>query len=391
MEFGINSLRLILLWNFLCARSYTHKTAARSDIYEGNTQQSPELLSGKTNPLQVNPINSVHIHAGHTLELQCRDEGNEGLAQWWQTPFGLFEGCNYGNKDPVETCNGSLKISRITSSHNGFYFCIRLEETGKTILPYRVYVMGLNPTHNAQRRKTRETKPYADGVSDSHFITAVTSSVIVTFLVAFTFGVFSRSYVIKCLQMTRAHIPYRKNYHETTSGNDNSQPTTNTQPLQLETVFFHKNQDDGEDTVDIVASHVYQDCVEQESKNVGEVDGEKDDSNQLQTPEGEQNQKSTSVLSPHPKKKSRVIKLYNYDEEGTQYSHIKDSGGEVEDEVMPKLRTKSLTRLSTIMKQAESLDFNPVKESTDVQMTPNAPSYENCSTTTAGDGNIGEA
>lgn len=32
----------------------------------------------QTNHLQVRPENSVHIHPGETLTLQCREEGNEG-------------------------------------------------------------------------------------------------------------------------------------------------------------------------------------------------------------------------------------------------------------------------------------------------------------------------
>lgn len=291
------------------------------------------------------------------------------VAQWWQTPFGLFDGCNHQNKDPVETCNGTLRILRATTSHDGLYFCIRLDNMSKTIVRYRVNVVGLNPNTNKQTRKTREV--YADTLSESHFVAAVASSVTVSFLVAFTLGAFSRSYVIKCLRTIRARIPYRKDDH--INGQNNVQ-TTRSQP---ETVFFHKNHSTGEDTVDIGVS-------DQESRNSdnvdaienGNADGGKEDTNQTQGCEGEeQNQEFRSVVSPHPKKKSRIIKVYNYDEEGNRFSHIKDSGMEGEDEVRPKIRTKSLTRLNAIMNQA---DFNPVKDSAESQSTqPDADSHEN--------------
>lgn len=76
MEVRISSLlSLILLWNSPCISS---SRTERSDIYERNSQQSPETLMSQTNHLQIRPENSVHIHPGETLTLQCKDEGNEG-------------------------------------------------------------------------------------------------------------------------------------------------------------------------------------------------------------------------------------------------------------------------------------------------------------------------
>lgn len=75
MEFRISSLlSLILLCNSQCIIS---SRTEHSDIHERSSQQSPETLS-QTNHQQVRPENSIHIHSGETLVLQCRDEGNEG-------------------------------------------------------------------------------------------------------------------------------------------------------------------------------------------------------------------------------------------------------------------------------------------------------------------------
>ncbi|KAI7802640.1 hypothetical protein IRJ41_015511, partial [Triplophysa rosa] len=357
-ELGISSLlRVILLWNSVCVSSYTTNKAAHSHA---------EVNTGKTNPSHVRTIRSVYSHPGQTLELQ--DDGNEEMVRWWQTPFGLFEGCNLHSKDPVETCNGSLRISKVTTSHDGLYLCVCQDETGRTISPYRVNV--LNPNMKERRRKTREAEVYDDSVSDSQFVAAVTSSVIVTFFVAFTLGAFTRSYVMKCVQMTRARMPRKKDQHH---NNDPEPNTNNTQPAPFESVHFYINQDSGEDTVDMVGSRAKEHSI-QDSERDGDVDGAahesandgNDESNQPQSDE-EENQEFETVPSPHPKKRTRVIKVYNYDEEGNRYGHMKDSGVEGEDEVRPRVRTKSLTRLNAIMKQAESVDFHPDKESTDSQ------------------------
>jgi len=75
MEFRISSLlSLILLCNSPCIIS---SQTEHSDIYERSSQQS---TPSQTNHMQVRvrPENSLHIHSGETLVLQCRDQGNEG-------------------------------------------------------------------------------------------------------------------------------------------------------------------------------------------------------------------------------------------------------------------------------------------------------------------------
>ncbi len=205
-------------------------------------------------------------------------------------------------------------------------------------MPYRVNIVDVMK----RQRKAKEAV-YSDTVSESHFTAAVASSVIVSFLVAFTLGAFSRSYVMKCLQA----MPRRKDNHI------NAQATR----AQTDTVFFHTNQTTGEDTVDIGSA---------DRERMGHVDAVGNRENESNEPQGCEGEEQTPAVSPHPKK-LRVIKLYNYDEEGNPYGHIKDSRMEGEDEVRPKLRTRSLTRLSAIMKQSEALDINPDRESTDGQ------------------------
>ncbi|XP_059362967.1 uncharacterized protein LOC132101781 isoform X2 [Carassius carassius] len=357
MELSIRSLlALILFWDSLCVES---ETAA----HRNSRESLQTVMSSQIKRLQVRPENSVHIHPGQKLTLQCQSEGDEVLAQFWQTPFGLFDSCNHQHKDPVYTCNGTLKISRATSSHDGLYYCVHLDKMSKTIVPYRVNVV-------SRQRKTREAGVHSDTVSQSHFAATVASSVIVSFLVAFTLGAFSRSYVLKCLKTIRANMPHRKDHH-----NHINRQTTR---AQTDTVFFHKNQTTVEDQAGL---------VDRERMDVDNADAIGNVINEPQSCEGEeQTPQLRSAVSPHPKQKIRVIKVYNYDEEGTPYSHIKGSGMEGEEEVRPKLRTRSLTRLTAIMKQAEAIDINPERESTDGQtIQADAASHEDSVSASAGD------
>ncbi|XP_041920576.1 leucine-rich repeat transmembrane neuronal protein 3 [Alosa sapidissima] len=61
-------------------------------------------------------------------------------------------------------------------------------------------------------------------------------------------------------------------------------------------------------------------------------------------------------VAPRPTaRRSRVIKLYNYNEDGEHYSHIRDPEGEDIDRVpQPKQRTRSLIRLNAIMSSVET-------------------------------------
>ncbi|XP_043072468.1 uncharacterized protein LOC122322924 [Puntigrus tetrazona] len=294
MEFSISPVSaLILLWACLGVKS---KTEADGDL---DDRISP------VKRLLVRPENSVDVHPGQELTLRCGAEGDGALERSWQTPFGPFDGCDHRNKDPVDACNGSLRISRATSSHDGLYYCVRLDETSKTVLPYRVKVLEEEGT-----------------VSESRFAAAVASSVIVSFAVAFTLGACTGSYVMKCLRSMRARVPHRKDTR-----------------IPARKVFFLNDRTGGEHTADIGALDVVSE------------DAAGHESNEPRAHEGDQ-----PTLGPHTKKRVRVIKVYNYDEEGNPYGHIRETGTEREDRVGPRMRTRSLTRLDAIMKRAEALD-----------------------------------
>ncbi|KAI4899377.1 hypothetical protein NFI96_030259 [Prochilodus magdalenae] len=273
---------------------------------------------------------SVHVHCA------CSSLWSPGLATWWQTPFGSFGGAKFRDNDPIDLNNGTLRIPRATSSHTGLYQCHLVDNRGTTVIPYTV-----NVVERARPRMTRETEGSA-----TQLVQGVVPSVVVTFLVAFTLGAFSSPYVIRCLQRTRARIG-RKRERQNRPGDiglfrmganenpamseDSGAPTTST-PVKSPTKQLQpKDQCDG--------------------VQVEEADGMEDEA------DGAQDGGEEEGTQIPPKRRSRVIKLYNYDEEGKKYGHVTEPEEVVEErEPGPRHRVMSLTRLNTIMSQAETLD-----------------------------------
>lgn len=300
---------------------------------------------------------------------------------WWQTPFGsLRERYKFSNKGPIEMINGNLRISKVMLSHTGLYSCHLVDSRGTTVIPYRVNVLNENTHKTRTRTRTaREAEMSTIYYSDAHFAAAVSSSVLVTFIGAFTLGAFSQPYVIKCLQRTRARMCPKKSSH---------QETMRVGSHRLRTVFFHRKPKSEEDTVDfapessasikapsnIKTNQEHKDGADLEGDSVssdvensinstsnGEAGNESD---QMKDQEGEEQNAgmgSETITRKQPKRVSRVIKLYNYDEDGNRYSHIK----EPEDNPTPRQRVMSLTRLQSIMNEVESPDFSTSRDSTE--------------------------
>ncbi|KAF4091773.1 hypothetical protein AMELA_G00040170 [Ameiurus melas] len=363
-------MRLLLFWSTLYLQTP-----------ETNSKASPEFLEEKRSTLQIKPKITVTVILGNATELQCRNDNSKGLVIWWQTPFGSFgERYKFSNKDPIEMNNGNVRISKATLSHTGLYSCHLVDSRGTAVIPYRVNVLSEN-THKTKTsiRTAREGETSTIHVSDTHFAAAVSSSVLVTFIGAFTLGAFSQPYVIKCLQRTRARMcPNQSSHRE----------TTRLASHRLGAVFFHRNPNSKEDTVDfppetsapikapstIKTNQENQDgaCLESDSISSDAENGINctsngvagDESDQPKDQEGEEQNTgpgSETIARKQPKRLSRVIKLYNYDEDGNQYSHIK----EPEDIPTPRQRVMSLTRLQSIMNEVESPDFSSSRDSTE--------------------------
>ncbi|KAL7870726.1 hypothetical protein SRHO_G00082230 [Serrasalmus rhombeus] len=303
---------------------------------------SLDVIMDEKSPLQVKPETTVDVLVGKTTDLACWHKTGKGLVTWWHTPFGSFGGEKFSNNDPVDIKNGTLRILRATSSHTGLYHCYLVDSRGTTVIPYRVNVL-----ERTRPRLTRE----AEMSMMYELAPGVVPSVLATFMVAFTLGAFSRPYVIKCLQRARARIGqkredqnspgdialFRMTYNKTPSLSEDA-PKTSSPVKSTKKWFWSKKKDQ------CVGVHV--EGADEMKDRADGADGAKD------RQEGEE----TCV---QPKRRSRVIKVYNYDEEGKRYSHVTEPEVVVEECAPgPRHRVMSLTRLSAIMNQVETPDFS---------------------------------
>ncbi|XP_048837438.1 leucine-rich repeat and fibronectin type-III domain-containing protein 3 isoform X2 [Brienomyrus brachyistius] len=301
------------------------------------------------------------LHEDTALTLQCRGS-RHGEFLYWQTPFGQWQ--NSSGKDdhaPLEIlANGSLRIIQATPYHNGLYYCLFREGEGQSLHPYRVRFVP------ARSRKSRDTQGNTEVVSKSHFEAAVVASVTVTFLAGFSLGAFSRTYLNRCLQKTRAKETKENAVH------------------YKRTTFRKGPEANMEDSVNIEICEPNNSRPKQITppkkapRTVLAREGEGDDSNQ-ETPGGEDTQQEKMVPgdwnhhgdqeatrrqaddsleelqtpqpAPRPSKR-RVIKLYHYDEDGSPYNHVQ----EPEEAPLATQRSLSLTRLSNIMSVAAEAD-----------------------------------
>lgn len=298
-----------------------------------------------------------------------------GLVLWWQTPFGSFgERFHFTNKDPIEMINGNLRITKVTISHAGLYSCHLVDSRGETIIPYSVNVLNRNTLEKRTKIRTaKEAEIPNGGYSDAHFAAAVSSSVLVTFIGAFTLGALSQPYVIKGLQRTRARICPKKG---------SRQDTSRVGSRGLRTVIFHRNPNSDEGTVEFapessasinspsnIKTNQDEPCLEDDSvssdveNGINSTSNEKadDTSDQYEDQEGENQKAGQGSETIAHKQAKRVIKVYNYDDDGNRYSHIK----EPEDIPTPRQRVLSLTRLQSIMSEVESPDFSTTKDSSE--------------------------
>ncbi|XP_028857379.1 leucine-rich repeat-containing protein 4 [Denticeps clupeoides] len=324
------------------------------------------------------------VNLGSHLTMPCRDSHNgdtEGIVQFWKTPLAWLE--SRSSSDHLGTlkthCNGSLTISNVTSLHGGLYYCLLVDGEGRAIVSYRVRVANSGYNRLIKSRKTREAGfSVPDPVSDGHFASAVVSSVLVTFIGGFAIGAISRSHVIKCLQVTRSHIPALRRKHQKTDGAEHTATTlhseqhirsywretsvdsvvfsiTNSPPPKAPRSFRAKKE--------VHEGREYLEGCDQAPPqgHNSEADSSGSGTTSRGTKAGMEDHgdsASGDEIKLRTAKRGRVIKLYNYDEEGNHYGHIKDQGEEMQSIPQPKQRTLSLSRLNSIMSTATSPGLN---------------------------------
>ncbi|XP_061734348.1 high mobility group nucleosome-binding domain-containing protein 5-like [Nerophis ophidion] len=96
--------------------------------------------------------------------------------------------------------DGSLVVTKLSSLHEGLYYCLLRHDGGSTLFPYQLYK---RPEDVGQEyfRFRRELGPVAEeqeNVSDRLLAGAVAASVLLTFVFGFSAGALSRRNVLRC-------------------------------------------------------------------------------------------------------------------------------------------------------------------------------------------------
>ncbi|KAJ8280447.1 hypothetical protein GJAV_G00054670 [Gymnothorax javanicus] len=320
--------------------------------------------------LRVSQTIAVNIMEGTDMRIPCRNGSLGGEAQYWQTPFGRLENCSTQDSwEPILTLeDGSIKISRASPYHTGLYYCLWAAREERVIQPYKVECRHSTLPGRPRPRKTREAEEFQETVSAAHFTAAVTSSVLVTFLVGFILGSFSRTYLSRCFsRFSRRPQPgsggvrmgnqrwqyenetYRRGGRLEDESSSEAAPTETTPPGGGHATWPYANQGptylEGSDSGRLSQA-------EAPDHSMGSGGTMKPGNERDGSPEDDDASKEGAT---RPSKR-RVIKLYNYDEEGIRYSHLR--AAEDESEPRTRQRTLSLTRLSAIMASASEPSYS---------------------------------
>ncbi|XP_028321091.1 high mobility group nucleosome-binding domain-containing protein 5-like [Gouania willdenowi] len=153
------------------------------------------------------PPYRVKGQPGVELTLNCGDGNNSrGVVKFWNTPFGAVHtavSVHAAHLEPVLLQqDGSLLLPNISSAHSGLYYCL-LEEGGARTLRPTVLNIGT---------RTRTRTSSVPGVPQSHYIAAIASSVLLSFMLGFSSGAMSRTHVLRCLSAVakRMRLPRRR-------------------------------------------------------------------------------------------------------------------------------------------------------------------------------------
>nr|XP_057935620.1 uncharacterized protein LOC131134390 [Doryrhamphus excisus] len=343
--------------------------------------------------------------------------------------------------------DGSLVVNKLSSLHEGLYYCLLQHDGGSTLFPYQLHKQPEDGgrEHLRFRRELGSVREEQKAVSGQFFAGAVAASVLLTFAFGFSVGALSRRPVFRCLNgltkmlpgssrrqqhhlpgsdITMATLPSMYSTMEQVRDDETASSLGSNPPAKPQRSFRERR---GEDEQEAAAYLEACDQVDGRSKeevrarleecdgqltdvrpsgddsskedekgrrqeeDIGEVggyDGRKEEergndenagerrydddegadvssegsSSQTDDDDGHEGEKeepsSRPVLPPRP---SRVIRLYQYDEDGRRYGHLPD-----EPVPAPRLkqRSASLTRLNAIMAAASAgpLDTPPGEE-----------------------------
>ncbi|XP_062408567.1 uncharacterized protein LOC134099640 [Sardina pilchardus] len=435
---------------------HLHGNSLRCGCGSGQTGEGPAWLTDtvlcqgigplqrERAPLRVHTTVTLTGVPGQSLMMPCEDNHHGGIIKYWKTPIGWLTSRNscHSYSDMKCHCNGSLTIVNISCHLSGLYYCFKEDSHERGLFPYRVLPLGTCQNPMPKSRLPRELKAESqDTVSDSHFVAAVTSSVLVTFIGGFALGAFSRSHLITCLQKTKSRLRFKRGERSRTSEDNTDQISMETSPSGFTSYgdgdapsitpspptkaprSFRSKREQPEDStppkdsdnVDVSNSAIpvstdqeppetdlqleppetdlqLEDPETDLRQEPPETDLQQElpktdlqreppetdlqledpetdlrqeppetDSNSATPANADQEPRETDLqpkapVPPRPTaRRSRVIKLYNYNEDGEHYSHIRDPEVDTAKGVpQPKQRIRSLSRLNAIMSSVET-------------------------------------
>ncbi|XP_037123764.1 uncharacterized protein LOC119132516 isoform X2 [Syngnathus acus] len=362
-------------------------------------------ISGRPNVLMVAPTIRVDGHPQAVVTIKCGDGGKAGVVVYWHTPFGPFHSPGLHTElNPIHMRqDGSLVVHNLSDLHQGLYYCLlQHDDRGSTLFPYELHMQAKDGERGPRSRRALGKQ---EAVSDEVFVAAVTTAVLLTFVFGFSAGALSRTPLLRCLRAItkrrRSPRQRRPDITMTTLTNCPSSPSSPSPsssssslcpPAKPQRSFRDKRSQDekGEDnpaaayleTCDHVDDEKGRIALRggskgeegrrwrsmEEEKHDGMMEkNEKEDgdeniiSQSSQSDNDNQNQEVESFPRP---RLSRVIRVYQYDQDGRRYSHLPDP------EPGPTARTKqrsiSLSHLNAIMDAASAgpMDTPPLPKDT---------------------------
>ncbi|KAJ3590946.1 hypothetical protein NHX12_008894 [Muraenolepis orangiensis] len=372
------------------------------------------LLIGQASPAQdsltVAQTSLINVHPRTQLTLNCGDGTHRGAVKYWHTPFGQLR--NHGDRrdlDPAVSMRGDGSLFAATASHrhSGLYYCLLRPAARGSSAP-----RAGRPRRDLAGSGRREAGvtdgvlagAVTAGVTDGVLAGAVTASVALTFVLGFSAGALSRAHVLRCLRVVSSKVRSLRRrpptgpacqvtmttrpdpdddrvfYDETDAAGDPrttpcSSCTSPPPPTKPQRSFRHKREESPEPYPSYLEGAKEEsqdkDGVEEQGEDASSEDDDDTSNSSLDTEKerekredergskndkegGEKEEEVEGTPSGVPRgRRSRVIRLYQYDDEGQRYSHLPSPApGDLGPAPRLTQRSLSLTRLSNIMSAA---------------------------------------
>ncbi|KAJ7995707.1 hypothetical protein DPEC_G00247390 [Dallia pectoralis] len=301
----------------------------------------PALCMGVVS-LTISHTSWVRFHPGRRITLPCTETTPTGMVQYWHTPFGRVQNSSFHfNQEDVVAMqqDGSLQIPSTSHQHHGLYYCLHLVGKHATLTPYMLITSGQRDHGYKPRRVVRSVltgQAERDvPVSDLVFKSAVAASVVVTFLVGFSFGALSRTLLDRCINWVRS-LGHRRRYHG-------------------ETVRMVFRKDPKGDSASLTVVTMENTNSSPPAKPKRSFRGKQYNGNTVYLEGCDQEREVKERERRDCKERSER----EYDEEGHRYGHLPDPDPVDNCKPRPKQRSLSLTRLNAIMAAATASPLDP--------------------------------